>query len=191
MLKKSITYTNLFTDQEVTEDHYFHISKADLTKMELEEHKVEYVSKTGEKLTGMRALISQITESEDGKGIIAIMDDILSRAYGKKDGERFVKSPELTAEFVASEAYSALFFELCTDAEAAAQFMNGIIPRGLGQEISELTPSEIADAAMAPAESSAADLGQDESRILTLAEMQKMDKDELQSGLVTGRYKLS
>jgi hypothetical protein len=50
MLKKRITFTNPFTDQEVTEEHYFHISKADLVEMEMEEHSARYM-KDGEELT--------------------------------------------------------------------------------------------------------------------------------------------
>lgn len=60
MLKKTITYTNLFTDKEVTEDHFFHISKADLIEMEM--------SQKG----GMQEYIERIIASEDGASIIAM-----------------------------------------------------------------------------------------------------------------------
>jgi hypothetical protein len=38
LVKKTITYMNPFTEKMVTEEHYFHISKADLVEMEMEEH---------------------------------------------------------------------------------------------------------------------------------------------------------
>ena len=52
------------------------------------------------------------------------------KAYGQKsaDGRRFIKSPELANEFAQTEAYSQLFMELATDADAASKFVNGIVP---------------------------------------------------------------
>ena len=51
-------------------------------------------------------------------------------AYGKKspDGRRFIKNNEIREEFTQTEAYSIIFMELATDADKAAEFINGIIP---------------------------------------------------------------
>ncbi|MGG6494729.1 UNVERIFIED_CONTAM: hypothetical protein NY603_17485, partial [Bacteroidetes bacterium 56_B9] len=84
MLKKTITFENPFTGASVTEDHYFHISKADLLEMEMEEHKDEYKTKSGETVTGMQAKLQRIVDSEDGKAIMAEFKDIIRRSYGKK-----------------------------------------------------------------------------------------------------------
>ncbi len=132
MLKRDITYTNPFTEQEVTETHYFHISKADLIKMEMEEHGDEYV-KDGKTLTGMQARLTRIVDSNDGKAIIREFEDIIRRAYGQKDGERFVKNDQISDEFLSSEAYSQLLWELCTRADAAAEFINGVVPGNLNE----------------------------------------------------------
>jgi hypothetical protein len=137
MLKKRITFTNPFTDQEVTEEHYFHISKADLVEMEMEEHSARYM-KDGEELTGMQAKIQRIVDSEDGKAIMTELKDIIRRAYGRKEGDRFVKSKETTDDFAASEAFSQLLFELCTNATAATEFINGIVPNNLEAMAAEI-----------------------------------------------------
>ena len=39
-----------------------------------------------------------------------------------------MKSEEISNGFAQTEAYSQLFMELATDADAAAAFVNGIIP---------------------------------------------------------------
>jgi hypothetical protein len=117
LLKRDITYENPFTGGQVTETHYFHISKTDLVEMELEEHGNTYV-KDGEELTGMQAKLQRIVDSEDGKAIMAEFKDIIRRAYGRKEGERFRKSQEIWDDFAASEAFSQLLWELCTQAEA-------------------------------------------------------------------------
>ena len=198
MLKKTITYTNPFTDKEVTEEHYFHISKADLVEMEMEEHGTKY-EKDGKELTGMQAKLQRIIDSEDGKAIMVEFKDIIRRSYGKKDGDRFLKSSAIWADFSATEAFSQLLWELCTNAMAAADFMNGVVPANLDQIAAEVREQaakqqlELQPETTIQAETPDPTGLTDEStpRVLTQAEVVEMDNDELKSGLATGRYKLS
>lgn len=196
MLKKVITYTNPFTDEEVSEEHYFHISKADLVEMEMEEHNATY-EKDGEQLTGMQAKLQRVIDSEDGKAILSEFKDIIRRAYGKKDGNRFLKSPEIWAEFSSSEAYSQLIFDLCTDAEMAGEFVSGIVPKNLDQIASDIAQKDPKGQSGSTPEIAAAPAVVEPSadasvtRILSSEEVAAMDPDELKSGLAEGRYKLS
>lgn len=200
MLKRSITYTNPFTEKEVTEEHYFHISKADLVEMEMEEHKDTYQAKDGKELTGMQAKLQRIVDSEDGKAILVTFKDIIRRAYGKKDGERFLKSKELSDEFLASEACSQLIFELCTDGKAGADFMNGIVPKNLEQIAADLQKqaAQIEPPAAGPLAEEREVMSEpngaapsSEPRLLTTEEIAEMDATELKSGLAENRYRLS
>ena len=61
--------------------------------------------------------------------------DLVLKSYGEKsaDGKRFIKTPEISEAFSQTEAYSVLFMELATDADAAAAFVNGIIPKTNGK----------------------------------------------------------
>lgn len=121
MLKKTITYVDYDGNQR-TEDFYFNLSKAEIAEMEM--------TTAG----GLDKVINQIIAEQDGKRIIELFKDLILRSYGKKspDGKRFIKSEELRDEFSQTEAYSDLFMELATDADAAAAFVNGIIPNNLG-----------------------------------------------------------
>jgi hypothetical protein len=177
VLKKTITYINPFTEQEVTEDHYFHISKADLIEMEMV------------KKGGMEKYLKEIIKSEDGKAIIAEFKKLLKLAYGKRDGDTLIKSERNWEEFYSSEAYSQLFTELCTDADAAAVFINGIVPHTLSEEAAKIS-SDIQN--LPESSKDPTGLTNDVTpRVLTQAEITDMDSDELKSGLATGRYKLS
>jgi hypothetical protein len=117
MLKKTFTYVD-FNGVERTEDHYFNLSKAELMEMEL--------STTG----GLAEMINKIVNAKDAPAIVKVFKDLVLKAYGQKsaDGRRFIKSKELSEEFAQTEAYSQLFMELATDADAAAKFVNGIVP---------------------------------------------------------------
>jgi hypothetical protein len=170
LLKKRITYTD-FNGEMTTEEFYFHLSKAELIEMEMS-HK-----------GGLHEYLQRIVASEDGKAIIEEFKDLILAAYGKRseDGKRFIKNQDLRDEFASSEAYSQLFFELCTDAEKAAEFITGIVPPGLGDELANLNVST--------------ENGPDPSvTTVTVAELQAMDPaevEEVQKGLMTGHYKLA
>lgn len=118
MLKKTITYTDYDGNQR-TEDKYFNLTKAELVEMNM--------SITG----GLEKTIQKISEEQDVAKIIALFKDIILKSYGEKslDGKRFIKNAELSEEFAQTEAYSELFMELATDADKAAAFINGIIPK--------------------------------------------------------------
>lgn len=120
MLKKTITYTD-YNGTERTEDHYFNLNKAELMEMEM--------STTG----GLAEMIQRIVAAQDAPAIIKIFKELILSAYGQKspDGKRFIKTQDLRDEFAQTEAYSQLFMELATDADAAAKFISGIIPNDI------------------------------------------------------------
>lgn len=122
MLKKTITYVD-YNGTERTEDFYFNLSKAEIAKMELEIP------------GGMTEMLKRITAAQDTPSLVKIFEDLILRSYGVKsdDGKRFIKTPELKEEFKQTEAYSELFMELATNADAASAFINGIIPADVAQ----------------------------------------------------------
>ena len=117
MLKKTITYTD-YNDVERTEDFYFNLTKAEL--MERERGAVG----------GLSGMIEKIVSAKDAPAIIKVFKELVLKAYGEKsaDGKRFIKSKEISDAFSQTEAYSQLFMELATDADAASKFVNGIAP---------------------------------------------------------------
>lgn len=123
MLKKRITYTD-YNGLERTEDFYFNLTKAEIMEMEL--------GTTG----GLAEMITRVVAANDAPAIIKVFKDLVLRAYGEKsaDGKRFIKSEELKDAFSQTEAYSILFMELATDADAAANFVNGIVPADLSKQ---------------------------------------------------------
>lgn len=129
MIKKTITYTD-FNGGERTEDFYFHLTKAEIAKMEM--------SVNG----GMAERIQRIVSAQDQPAIIEVFEDLIKKAYGVKtpDGRGFVKRKEDLEAFMATEAYSQLFMELATDADAGAKFVNGIVPADFRKQIAANPP---------------------------------------------------
>lgn len=123
MITKTITYRD-YNDIERTEKFSFHLNKAELMEMEM--------GTTG----GLAEMMQRIVEAKDVPAIVKVFKDLLLKAYGEKsaDGKRFIKTDALREEFAQTEAYSQLFMELATDAEAAAAFVNGIMPSDLVEQ---------------------------------------------------------
>ena len=130
MLKKTITYTD-YNNLERTEDHYFNLNKAEIMKMQ--------VTTAG----GLAEMLSKIVAAQDYPAIYKTFEEIVDLAYGVKspDGKRFMKEDEnghaYYKEFKQTEAYSQLIMELATDANAAKDFVNGIIPADMSKQIAE------------------------------------------------------
>jgi hypothetical protein len=126
MLKKTITYTD-YNGTERTENFYFNLSKAELIEMEL--------STEG----GLAEMMKRITEAKDAPAIIRLFKELVLKSYGVKsdDGRRFIKSEELSEGFSQTEAYAQIFMELATDDEAAAAFINNVMPKDLVNQVSE------------------------------------------------------
>lgn len=120
MLKKTVTYTD-YLGVERTEDFYFNLNKAEIMEMEL--------TKEG----GLTNHLEKIISTKNASELILYFKEIILNAYGEKsaDGRRFVKSQELSDAFSQTEAFVEIFMELASDADAAAEFVNGIIPGNL------------------------------------------------------------
>lgn len=120
MIKKTVKYVD-YNGTERTEDFYFNLNQAEVIEMEMSIH------------GGLAENIRRIVAEMDAPAIIKIFKDLVFKAYGVKspDGKRFIKSEELSIEFSQTEAYSSIFMELATDDKAAAEFIEGILPKDL------------------------------------------------------------
>ena len=128
MFKKTITYVD-YNDNTRTEDFYFNLTKSDIMKMEM--------SVKG----GLAEMIKRIVAAEDAPAIIAVFEDLIEKSYGVKtlDGKGFDKNPKHFEAFKQTPAYDELFMQLATDADAAAEFVNQIIPVDMRKQLAEQT----------------------------------------------------
>lgn len=120
MIKKTINYTNDFTGNTEKGDFYFNLSKAEIIKLVADNKDLD------EK-------IKMITKTEDVSELLKIFEAIVGLSYGVRKDNKFIKDPEETKAFLASDAYSELFLSLMKDSAAAAEFIKGIIPKDLNK----------------------------------------------------------
>lgn len=120
MLKKLINYKD-FNGVERSENFYFNLTESELMDIELET------------VGGFQQMIQLIIDKQDIPKIVKAFKKILMASYGEKsaDGRRFIKSPELSEAFAQTGAYNVLYMELISDANAAANFLNAIVPEAI------------------------------------------------------------
>lgn len=126
MIREVVKYED-YNGLEREEALYFNLNEAELMEMEL--------TTAG----GYAEMIEKIVAAQDGPSIFRIFKDLLLNSYGEKtpDGKGFLKSPELRAKFESSKAYSVIFMKLVTDSDAAAKFINGVIPSDMAKQLAD------------------------------------------------------
>lgn len=137
MIKKTIKYTN-FNGVETESTHYFHISRVEAAEMEY--------SVDG----GYTNFLQRISEEKNPKELMKMFKEFICASYGKKtpDGEGFTKTDPITGrplyeQFRETAAFEALYIELATNAKAAAEFVENVLPNV--DEFEKMVASEIPD----------------------------------------------
>ena len=126
MLKKTITYED-FNGAVRTEDFYFNFSRNEVIRMEVRERE------------GFAKMLVDVVNSDDREKIYSTFENFVLMAYGEKspDGRQFMKSQEIRDRFAHTNAFDELVVEMFRDANFAAEFVNGVMPKNLDSLISE------------------------------------------------------
>lgn len=128
MIKKTITYEN-FAEEQVTETFLFNMSKGELTILQL--------AAIDQRTESLQDKLEKIGKSLQGQELADVLDELIMKTIGEKttDGKGFVKNDQIRDNFKISGAWSELVHELCSDAEAMAEFVNGLMPKNLRNEV--------------------------------------------------------
>lgn len=126
MLKKTVNYTN-FDDVACSETLYFNLTEAELMEWQLSDN------------GGLAGYIQGIIDTNDQAKAGELFKKVLLKSYGEKssDGKYFMKSEEISKRFECSPAYSVLYMELISDAKAASDFVNGLLPKSLVERVNQ------------------------------------------------------
>lgn len=128
MFVKLIHYQD-FDGAEKTAECRFHLSKAELMKLNL-------------RYGDVARKMEELEARKDNEAIFAMVEDVILTAYGEKvtlpDGrEVFLKDELRRQAFQSSEAFSELVMEMAMRKEAVAEFVSGVVPGAMVQAIRE------------------------------------------------------
>lgn len=122
-----VTYES-FDGEIIDENLYFHLSKGELTDMELRKYPLSL------KLAKVTSGNASATDAYE------LMREFVSSSYGKRseDGRRFIKDVKETESFMISPAYDALLDKLVSDEKFAYQFMTGLFPKDVMEKAQKI-----------------------------------------------------
>ena len=126
MFKKTVTYEDYNGDTQ-TEDLYFNLTKVECLEL-------EFGFGQGETLSGS---IQTLINARDMNTVISTIKKILLTSYGVKspDGKRFIKNDDVRKAFEESPAFEQIYWELVTDADKASEFIAGIVPSAVRENL--------------------------------------------------------
>lgn len=117
MLKKEITYTDLFTDEKRTETFYFNLTKTELKEMQFGQE------------GGFTHAIERAMDNADERTLFIEFRKLILATYGVRgENGRFIKGPEVAHEFTQTPAYDVLFSEITETPGALQKFITGVMP---------------------------------------------------------------
>lgn len=135
MFKFTATYKNLFTDEVVDEEVYFHLITPELASFELEFE------------DGFEAYVKSVLTSKDNRAIFHMFVKLVEISYGRRDNNNFVKDPAWTKTFLTSQAWEKLFLWLTDDESGknANQFWLAILPEQLSEKVQAKTGKKVTE----------------------------------------------
>lgn len=147
MIKKDIEFED-FDGVKQTESWYFHLSKSELIEMQMQ---LGYDLGTNDE-GALQKKLAEISKEGNPRVIMSFFKDMLRRSVGvrSEDGKRFVKTDMLADAFMQTNAYDAFFYELVTNAKSAAEFINGLVPKEIGEKVDTSALQQAAAETQAP-----------------------------------------
>lgn len=139
MISKTVKYDD-YNGVERTEELWFNLNKTELLKMAMD--LPDGTLPEDPNKVDNEQLAVQLFEKLGNKGILEFMETLVLKAYGVKseDGRRFIKTPEMAVEFSQTPAFDAIMMEFMTDQDAAAKFVNGVIPANVVDQMADSIP---------------------------------------------------
>ena len=141
MRMETVKYTD-FNGNERTEDLYFNLTQVELVEMatDLPDTVTNKIGNDPSKINTEEVAVG-LVESIGNKGILEFIKKLVLKSYGVKteDGRGFRKIDEngrsLSIEFSQTLAFDTLMMKLMADENAAAEFVNHVIPANVVDKI--------------------------------------------------------
>lgn len=174
MLKQTVTYED-FNGNQAAETLYFNLTRTEIMNMLDILPRLENFQKRTEGET-------RDLTSDEVKDMLDIVKLLVEKAYGVRgdDGKRFMKSPSLFDEFTQTAVYDEFVFSLFKNPEKCVEFMTGILPREVLENLPD-SPNASAQIVQLPPpqEEIAVPAYVKENRNPTEDEIRRMNPDEL------------
>lgn len=125
MFKTTIRVQGFFDDEPKSKTLYFNLSRRELFRLSEEYGGVE----------NFQEYLQDLQNKEDNLGLVEFIDNMIGSAYGERQGERFVKSKDITESFLDGPEYEVIFDKLLKEPDFAMEMMTGLMPAKLMEQV--------------------------------------------------------
>lgn len=124
MIKKTVKYTNPFTEEEETKDLYFHLSKGKLAEMQL--------TMDG----GLVEHLQRVVDAQNAGEILNAVKLVVGKAYGiRTPDDKFLQSDDISNEFLNSGVGGEFMWDLLNNPHKVQDFIHGILPKDMRDKL--------------------------------------------------------
>lgn len=134
MIEHEISYKN-FDGNDVKTTFHFGLSKRELIELELDDGTN----------ASMRDRLEKLTREKNNKEIFKSFQEIISMAVGRREGDRFKKHPEITADLVETNAFDEVVMDMMKNSGWAAKFITQMLPDDLAEEVAKMEEKNFSD----------------------------------------------
>lgn len=121
MFAREIEYKDL--DGKATKGKFwFSLNEGEVAQLELRHN------------GGLTGLIERLIATTDNEKALEEFKRIILMCYGVRDGDSFIKTPEMRIHFEGHPAFSALYIEFFTKDGALAEFIAGALPQDFNKD---------------------------------------------------------
>lgn len=132
MIKKTIKFTNVFTEEEAEKDEYFNLTLREWEKLSVDP---DFMSGLEQLQNLPKTDLEKNANGIETRRMIVMsfgaIDRLLETAYGRRVEDSLVKTKEYTDIFRGSGELEALTSELFLDTDKLEEFIKHIMPKNL------------------------------------------------------------
>lgn len=127
MFSHIVRVKGFFDDEPKAKKLYFHLSRREM---------FDFI-KRYDNVTNFQEWMQSAIDAEDLYTLMEFFDDLIGTSYGERQGEHFVKTPQIKESFLNSPEYEKLFDLFMENPGLVKQFYEGILPEKLLKQVKE------------------------------------------------------
>ena len=127
MFSHIVRVKGFFDDEPKAKKLYFHLSRREM---------FDFV-KLYDNITNFQEWMQSAIDAEDLYTLMEFFDDLIGTSYGERQGEHFVKTPQIKESFLNSPEYEKLFDQLMDNPSLVREFYNGILPEKIMKQVQQ------------------------------------------------------
>lgn len=125
MFTHIVRVKGFFDDEPKAKKLYFHLSRREM---------FDFIRQY-DNIKNFNEWVQSAIDAEDLYTLMEFFDNLIGTSYGERQGDHFVKTPQIKESFLNSPEYEKLFDEFMDNPGLVKQFYEGILPEKIMNQV--------------------------------------------------------